>query len=261
VIEYIKELISTIEKCHVHKGSELRTRFGDIPDIARLIEGFGEEMNRLDPRDFDPSARTDFVVARSMLSAYTRRTTHVTDWNKPVSIATRVGKLLEHYQGEGTHTRVRDFSFITDLEVKRIIERDYRELVLRTFPDGSWKSTVILAGSILEAVLYDLLTKDQAAISNAMNSPKAPKKGKTGPVRDIKKHSRDEQWTLSDLIEVASDLKILPPQDKDVVHQILREYRNFVHPRLEVKRGTRMSEGHATAAKGALDIILDRLTT
>jgi hypothetical protein len=174
----------------------------------------------------------------------------------PAAYAAKIGVLLDSYAGEGTGAKTRDFSFVTDPEVRRIVERDYRELSLRTFPDGSWKSTVILAGSILEAVLYDVLTKDQSAISKAMASSAAPKT-KGGVVKDI---AQDDQWTLNDLIKVACDLQILPHKDEKAIHLVLREYRNFVHPRLEVREGVRISEGHATASKGTLDVILDLLT-
>jgi hypothetical protein len=143
--------------------------------------------------------------------------------------------------------------------VRKIVERDYRELDQRAFPDESWKSTVILAGSILEAVLYDLLTKDQPAISSAMGSVHAPKK-RGGATKDITRHTHADQWSLNDLIKVACDLRLLPHKDEQAIHVVLREYRNFVHPRLEVKMGINISEGHATAAKGMLDVILDHLT-
>lgn len=78
-----------------------------------------------------------------------------------------------------------------------------------------------MAGSILEAVLYDVLTKDQSALSKATSSAKAPK-GK-----DITKG----EWKLSNLIEVATDTGILPQDRANTVDQVLRDYRNFVHPK------------------------------
>jgi hypothetical protein len=257
MIEHIIELIDTVTCYNASNNATMIERCrGAKPDLANLCKALVEELDRLDPRDFEPSSRHQFIVSRAEVRSHAK---NVGDGSFVLAAARRLKPVLSQYAGEGTGAKTRDFEFVSNSDVRAIVERDYRELMLRTFPDGSWKSTVILAGSILEAVLYDLLTKDQAAISNAMNSPKAPKKSKNGPVKDITKHSHEEQWTLSYLIEVACDLKILPPEDKDAIHQVLREYRNFVHPRLEVKRGIRISEGHATAAKGALDIILDRL--
>jgi archaellum component FlaG (FlaF/FlaG flagellin family) len=56
--------------------------------------------------------------------------------------------------------------------VPTIVEREYRKLLLRAFPDSSWKDTVIFAVSILEAVLVDVLTNDKTEIAQAMNSRK-----------------------------------------------------------------------------------------
>jgi hypothetical protein len=260
MIAYIKELINTVELCRTTQAAELRARFGGTPpDPIRVLDGLVEELNRLDPRDFEPSVRHDFVVLRSMLRTTVRPDIHLSHIGVPAAYAAMIGTLLDSYAGEGSRARTRDFSFVSDPDVRKIVERDYRELDLRTFPDESWKSTVILAGSILEAVLYDLLTKDPTAISSAMASPHAPKK-KGGVTKDITQHTYEDQWSLNDLINVACDLRMLPHKDERAIHLVLREYRNFVHPRLEVKTGITISEGHATAAKGMLDVILDHLT-
>jgi hypothetical protein len=189
-----------------------------------------------------------------------RSDVHSSNLSTPAAYSAKVAILLDSYAGEGTGAKKRDFSFVADPAVRSIVERDYRELAIRALPDGSWKSTVILAGSILEAVLYDLLTKEPTLSASAMTSSEAPTKKKGGPVKDITKHTRDEQWSLNDLIKVACDLKLLPHKDEQAIHLVLRDYRNFIHPRLEAKMGIRISEGHATASKGMLDIILDHLS-
>ena len=55
-------------------------------------------------------------------------------------------------------------------DLREIIERDYKELTLVLFPGGAWKSTVIMAGSILEAILYDVLASDLAVNAKALAS-------------------------------------------------------------------------------------------
>jgi hypothetical protein len=56
---------------------------------------------------------------------------------------------------------------------------------------------------VLEAVFYDLLTKDSTAVSIAMKCDQAPKK-KGGVPRDIWKNTYEDQWSLNDLIKVAT---------------------------------------------------------
>ena len=50
----------------------------------------------------------------------------------------------------------------SDPVLRAIIERDYKKLSQTLMPDCAWKNAVVIAGSILEAVLYDLLTRDPA---------------------------------------------------------------------------------------------------
>ena len=66
MVQYIKELAATIQQARKNLlGEGIRQAKGnDIPDIHSLLKGFAEELNRLDPRDFDPKARHDFVVLR-----------------------------------------------------------------------------------------------------------------------------------------------------------------------------------------------------
>jgi hypothetical protein len=171
----------------------------------------------------------------------------------------RLLPVLDHYRGEGSWGGTRSFPLIADPELRDIIERDYRELAIVLFPAGAWKSCVVMAGSILEAILLDLLTQDLAHVTQAMGSLKAPKKGKKGPVKDITKGSLDEEWTLANLIDVAGDLGLLPAMDVKAIHQMLRDYRNFVHPRKEKKAAHPCTEAEAMLAKGALDAVCNHL--
>src|ERR1035437_4738966 len=131
----------------------------DVERMFTLMRVLPEELNRLDPRDFLPSVRYDFVVAR----ASARQWGAASNFNERVhaqavkQMAERVVSTLEHYGGDGSQVVSRSFAFIKDSGLRQIIERDYRELRLKVFPSRAWKSTVVLAGSILEAILFDQL--------------------------------------------------------------------------------------------------------
>jgi hypothetical protein len=43
------------------------------------------------------------------------------------------------------------------------------------------------------------------------------------------------------------------------IDQVLRDYRNFVHPRKELKAAHHCTEAEATLAKGALDVVCNHL--
>jgi hypothetical protein len=236
----------------------------NLRSITRYASALSKELKKLDPRDFICEAQYDFIVAMLELDDWVLR------WSKDVGdflneyirkphgnkeVKQKMEKIvgiLEKYGGEGWRSQTRSFSFIKSNELRAIIERDYKELILVLFPGRAWKSTVIMAGSILEASLYDLLTSDPSQKAKALASPVAPKKinGKV---------LRVEDWKLEGLIKVASDIAVLPKNRADTFDQVLRDYRNFVHPRVEIKSAHPCREGEAQLAIGGLNAICDIL--
>lgn len=257
MITYLKQLADALHIAQQNQlGEGLQKIHGhDVPDIFSLLAVFSEELEKLNTEDFEPSARFDFAILR--LAIRKSAEGRIGNGRKAAEDALKLKTILDSYTGKGSGAVVRQFPHITNLDVKKLVERDYSELTQRAFPDGSWKSTVILSGSILEAVLYDRLTKDPSAIAAAMGSPDAPKY--KGVVKDITKHDYQNEWKLNDLIKVACDLKILPHKDEQAIHQVLREYRNLVHPLAEIAMGVFINESHATASKGMLDVCLDHI--
>ena len=83
----------------------------------------------------------------------------------------------------------------------------------------AYTSAIILMGSILEGLL---LARAQLAVSQAYQSLRAPrdKVGKSPAIHD---------WTLSNLIDVATDIGWLKG-DRGKFSHALRESRNVVHP-------------------------------
>lgn len=76
---------------------------------------------------------------------------------------------------------------------------------------GAYTAAIIMLGSLLEGVLLD------AMISRVPNPPKAP-----------------DQWYLSKLIDYAHQSQWIQ-EDVHRFAETLREYRNLVHPNLQVK--------------------------
>jgi hypothetical protein len=218
-------------------------------NVFDLIRSLAEELERLDPRDFLPASRFNFVMIRTRARSLARLSTFG-DVRPVKEFAKTVSACLDFYGGDGSRAVSRSFAFVTDAALRVIIERDYRELSLILLPDGAWKSVVVMSGSILEAILYDQLTKDSATVASAVAASKAPKN------RDLSKG----EWRLHDLIQVAVELGILPPPRAASIDQILRDYRNFVHPKKEIRSAHPCSEAEAFLSKGALDSVCNHLT-
>ena len=135
-------------------------------------------------------------------------------------------------------TQHKDFISVRDPALRSIVERDYVE-IQKAFVSGCWKSVIILAGGVIEAVLIDQL---QRKVSLAKSSPKAPKGKEIG------------DWGLVHLILVSADLKLVPPGLDKLSHSI-REYRDLVHPTVEVHSGLKISPEEARIAIEVLNIL------
>ncbi|TOG58122.1 hypothetical protein CGI99_22890 [Vibrio parahaemolyticus] len=61
------------------------------------------------------------------------------------------------------------------------------------------------------------------------------------------------------MIEVAVDIGLLPVQRAASIDQVLRDYRNFVHPQKELRSQHPCTEAEAFMAKGCLDGIYNHL--
>jgi hypothetical protein len=204
------------------------------------------ELDRLDPRDFEPEAQAAFIwhLARMHYVIQTLSTNHA----PTISYLQEWLPILDKFRGEGSRGVPRSFAFLADPDLRAIVERDYTELTLVLFPGGAWKSTVIMAGSILEAILFDVLT-EPTRLSATLASSKKPSKG------DITKG----EWVLQKLIDVAVHTGILPQGRADTIDQVLRDYRNFVHPKKEIKSAHQCTEAEAGLAKYALDGVCNHL--
>lgn len=238
MIEYIKQLIEELSSWDRPPDSHV---------YYPLLEAVVEEINRLDPRDFLPAAQFHFTFMRATLRGCLLRRNLRKDFDEVRHCCWKLLPRLDMYGGPGSRAVVRSFEFVADAQLRAIIERDYRELALYLFPAGAWKSTVVMAGSILEALLHDALTKDAATLADAQASTHAPKK------KDL------EKWTLHELIRVAGDLNIVPQARLNAIDQSLRDYRNYVHPTVELRAGYPCTEAEAHLAIGALDSVLNHL--
>ena len=135
-------------------------------------------------------------------------------------------------------TQHKDFTFVREAALRSIVERDYVE-IQKAFVSGCWKSVIILAGGIIEAVLIDKL---QQQASLAKSSSKAPK-GK-----------EISDWGLVHLILVSVDLKIVPPGLDKLSHSI-REYRDLVHPTVELRSNLKVNPEEARIAIEVLNML------
>ena len=138
----------------------------------------------------------------------------------------------------------KDFGFTQNATLRAILVRDYDE-IQKSMISGAYKAAIILSGGSIEAVLLDLLHKDE---STARASSKAPAE------------SNLDKWHLNDLIEVAVDTNLVAGEIARLSHSV-REYRNIIHPGVEVRGTLKVEPEEAKIAVEVLNILIRELST
>ena len=236
---------------HVKQFAErmLSNETKNFGPVKQQVQQLLQECERINPSDLEPSVRADFMTLKARLSHYATASSFTVHIMKD-----EVRKHLhvfDLYLGAGSGGVRRSFAYLSDPDLRPIIERDYEELTMKLYPAGAWKSAVIMAGSILESILFDRLADPKWNVQ-ALASAVAPadKHGKKYPLDD---------WRLENLIDIAADIKLLEGDSKATIHQVLRKYRNFVHPKREVRSAYACGKAEATLALGALDHVCDQI--
>ena len=140
-------------------------------------------------------------------------------------------------------TETREFSFINNIELQTVLKRDFLE-IQRAYIAECWKSVIILSGGAVEAILADLLLTNSSQAIQATNAPNK---------KDITK------WNLSELINVSAELKLVSAGVEKLSHT-LREYRNLVHPGMEIRDKLTFDAEEAKIALEVLNILYRNLS-
>ena len=126
------------------------------------------------------------------------------------------------------------FDFIADPKFRALLERDFEELEKCVEAKAS-KSVLILSGSIIEALLIEFFTH---------NPPGS--KTKTQVLK----------MALNELIDEASNIGLIKPQSKDL-STVVRNYRNLIHPGVEVRKNEDFDFNTAVVAYHLVKMIVN----
>lgn len=129
-----------------------------------------------------------------------------------------------------------NFEFISNDTFRTMLERDKCEME-SCLKAGNHKSVLILAGSIIEAVLVDfflVFLSDNETEKTILKSP------------------------LHKLINMAVDENLISERTKDI-STVVRNYRNLIHPGKEFRLKERVDKHSANVAANLVEIIIDEL--
>ena len=167
---------------------------------------------------------------------------------KPL-MASFVGRLEQEYNFNQSNnhspvTQTKSFHFVSDADLRKILERDYQE-IQKSMISANWKSTIILSGGAIEAILLDLVLKNAKAVKNCIKIPT----GKPKP----------NDWSLNDLIEISLDTKLVGGEIGRLTHSV-RQYRNLIHPAVELREKMKVEPEEAKIAVEVLNILIRELS-
>ena len=132
---------------------------------------------------------------------------------------------------KATSERV-DFSFIADNRIRTIVERDYAELQ-KLEPEIATKSVLVLCGSIIEGLLLDAIVTD-----------------------GYWTYAAASERFLKDMIHPAKTSGII---QHDNLSEVLRVFRNLIHPAREIRENLSFDFSHANHARAAVEVIISEV--
>lgn len=182
------------------------------------------------------------ALYRDILNASDRATARSTYMSKLKALRTilmelRSAALTMTTAAKPTTDQPPDFSpLIADLQMREIIQDRWRECVRCIEGDVPLAATVMMGG-LLETLLLGRINREtnQAPIYKAASAPK-DKAGKTRPM---------SEWGLKDYISVAHELKWITISAKEVA-EVLRDFRNYIHPHKQHSHGVKLNKDDAT---------------
>jgi hypothetical protein len=125
---------------------------------------------------------------------------------------------------------------ISDPKMQLILQRRWQECVI-CVKSGAPLGATVMMGGILEGLLLARINQlaNKAPVNTAGTAPRDKSTGKTLLLKD---------WGLKNFIDVAHELKWITTTAKDI-GEVLRDYRNYIHPQKEFSHGISLTPGDA----------------
>ena len=172
--------------------------------VARVLEGMFEIKKaraELDDREFDTDL---YQKCRKIVSRLQ---------GKPIAEAKSDDEFLSTQFAEPDLNALSLDSSLVPILQSRLIEANL------ALDSGAHLAVIFLCGSILEGLLLGTASNNVEEFNRAKSSPKGPDK-KVKILYD---------WSLSELINVATETGFLKPDVKEFSHGV-RGFRNYIHP-------------------------------
>jgi hypothetical protein len=198
------------------KGYFMNLHPSDQPSVWHTYMPEGIVISYHAPPDGRISLLAEMTASETMTI---RRVSYRPSWESYTQ------RLIESIQQRwATSQTMFDFESLVKDKTLAGLLRSRLEESRKTRQAGAYLSTIVLLGSILEGVLLEKVMQNPQVAGNANSAPKE---------RD--KTLSFDKWTLDSLIAVAHECGWLDRETHSYAI-VLREYRNLIHPREQIKR-------------------------
>jgi hypothetical protein len=127
-------------------------------------------------------------------------------------------------------------SLIADPKMQTILTKRWQECSV-CVGSGAPLAATVMMGGLLEGLLLAKINQlpNKTSVFSAVATPIDPKTGKALQLKE---------WTLKNYIDVAHELGWITKTTKDI-GEVVRDYRNFIHPQKELSHGIVLEAGDA----------------
>jgi hypothetical protein len=143
----------------------------------------------------------------------------------------------------------KDIDFINDIDLREVLLERLNELDRVFLVNGNY-STIFLAISSIEGIFKQIATIFKAEIQKSYNYPHNSKG----------KFKRFDDLTIVELYLLLTEINIMPSiASFEQIYDLFKDYRNFIHPQAQQKKGWQMDLGQAQMALGLLNATVGHL--
>lgn len=152
----------------------------------------------------------------------------------------------------GIHESTPELLFIKDVSLRETLLIDISE-ANNALKEGGWKSSTVLSGSIIEAILLYELKENTDNDNNLESTIKSLSENENGFGKI--KNNKLEDCNLYQLIALGEKLDIISNDTADQC-KLAKNYRNLIHPGREIRKKQTCNRGTALAAMAAVELII-----
>jgi hypothetical protein len=171
-------------------------------------------------------------------------------WN-PVLV---IWHVLERCPDDASPASSKDLLFVKDADVRSELLADLASARSALF-NSECKPATVIAGSIAEALLLWALDQKAAELPKACMEVNSH-----GTVRKTLSPGDIESWGLEQYIAVAEELKLMEPDTRAQL-DLMRGFRNLIHPGRARRKSKRCDRGTALSANAGVELLARDLET